>query len=541
MGYSKLTYEEYIIHPEVYGIDLPKCAQQIAAKGYQGVSAVDFYDDIFGEDLEEERMPEDYRTGEYAGIAIERVKKVDKDGNTILNKQGKEVYIGRRITVTKGNQALYELIDRSEDFCILAPISYAGRKRINENARYMYAFCIEVDYIEPKNGLEELFFSWERDTMPLPKPTYLVCSGNGLHLYYVFERPIPLWKNIFEQLKEAKSYLTPRFWTKYITTAYEKVEYESVNQPFRCVGSRTKGDGYVLAFEIGEKVTIEYLNRFLPDDKQMNCVYKSSCSLEQAKELYPKWYRRRIENGEKRGHWTRYESIYYNWKEKILSGAVVGRRYNCLENLCSLAVQCNISPEQVEKDCREIAERFESLTVSDDNHFTEYDIICALKTYHSASEQAYRRKIEFISKKTGIPLIPNKRNYRKQQEHIRIMNAIREVLHPDGKWRNKEGRPEKLKVVQEWQWNNPEGRKADCIRDTGLSKPTVLKWWEQARIENLRLYTNKDEMVKLTVEHMEQKAKEIMEYVEKKAAERGIPEEEAYEEFRTRKTRHERL
>lgn len=25
----------------------------------------------------------------------------------------------------------------------------------------------------------------------------------------------------------------------------------------------------------------------------------------------------------------------------------------------------------------------------------------------------------------------------------------------------------------------PEGRKADCIRDTGLSKPTVYRWWKE--------------------------------------------------------------
>ena len=57
----------------------------------------------------------------------------------------------------------------------------------------------------------------------------------------------------------------------------------------------------------------------------------------------------------------------------------------------------------------------------------------------------------------------------------------------------------------------------------------------------MRLYTNKEEMAKLTVEQMEQKANEIRQYVEKKAAEKGISEEEAYEEFRTGKTRQERL
>ena len=32
-------------------------------------------------------------------------------------------------------------------------------------------------------------------------------------------------------------------------------------------------------------------------------------------------------------------------------------------------------------------------------------------------------------------------------------------------------------AIDEWRTNNPEGRKVDCLRDTGLSKPTVYKWW----------------------------------------------------------------
>ena len=139
MGYSKLTYEEYVEHPEVWNVEPPKWAKELSEKGYPGVSAIDFYDDIFGEDLEEERLPEDYVRGEYAAIAIERVKKLDKDGQPVLDTKGKEKYVGRRYTVTRGNQELYDLIDRSENFCMIAPISYAGRTRKNENARFMYA------------------------------------------------------------------------------------------------------------------------------------------------------------------------------------------------------------------------------------------------------------------------------------------------------------------------------------------------------------------------------------------------------------------
>ena len=64
MGYSKLTYEEYIEHPEQWGTELPLWAKELSEMGYPGVSAIDFYDDIFGEDLEEERLPEEYIRGE---------------------------------------------------------------------------------------------------------------------------------------------------------------------------------------------------------------------------------------------------------------------------------------------------------------------------------------------------------------------------------------------------------------------------------------------------------------------------------------------
>ena len=38
----------------------------------------------------------------------------------------------------------------------------------------------------------------------MPRPTYLISSGTGLHLYYVFEKPIPMFKNIVEQLEKLK-------------------------------------------------------------------------------------------------------------------------------------------------------------------------------------------------------------------------------------------------------------------------------------------------------------------------------------------------
>ena len=33
-------------------------------------------------------------------------------------------------------------------------------------------------------------------------------------------------------------------------------------------------------------------------------------------------------------------------------------------------------------------------------------------------------------------------------------------------------------IVKEYREKNPEARKCDCIRETGLSKSTVYKWWD---------------------------------------------------------------
>ena len=489
MGYSNLHYDEYMENIDYWQgdlqIELPKWATELSEKGFNSVSALDFYNDIFGEDLEPARMPEDYRTGEYGAIAVERVPCLRK--NKITGEMV-ESFKGRRFTITQGNQELFELIDKSENFCIISPISYAGLQRTNKNARYMYAMVIEIDDIVGPVGIKELIYSWTRTNLRMPQPTYIVCSGSGLHLYFVFERPIPMYANIFKQLSEIKNHFTRAFWNPYVTKLHqsEKVQYESINQPFRCVGTITKNRRtYAMAFETGPKVTIEYLNNLLPDDLKMDVIYKSNLSLAEAKVQYPKWYQRKIVEKKERGHWNRHKGIYFNWIEKMKKQTVVGHRYLCLENLCSLAVQCQIEPTQVEKDCRELAMYLETLTNDDSNHFTEYDVISALKTYHEADERAYRRRIDFISHKTGIQLTPNKRNGQTQKEHLEEARAIRDIrIKRKGKinWWEGNGRPvgsgTAEQKVLEWQQQHPSGSKSECHRDTGLSYPTIRRWWK---------------------------------------------------------------
>ena len=82
---------------------------------------------------------------------------------------------------------------------------------------------------------------------------------------------------------------------------------------------------------------------------------------------------------------------------------------------------------------------------------------------------------EWIEDNTKVTIPANKRNYRKQAVHMKIMSSTRDILYPDGEWRYVP--PTAEQTVREWQESHPAGKKADCIRETGLSKPTVYKWW----------------------------------------------------------------
>ena len=42
-----------------------------------------------------------------------------------------------------------------------------------------------------------------------------------------------------------------------------------------------------------------------------------------------------------------------------------------------------------------------------------------------------------------------------------------------------QGRKSSQETVMEWREAHPDGRKVDCIKDTGLSKTTVYKWWRK--------------------------------------------------------------
>lgn len=430
---------------------------------FDEVPYMDFYRDIFPVGSFEE--PGVFEAGKYNGIAVA----IPQGGSQI-----------KRLTVTDDLAAIEDMA-MTDDFCLMSPISYAGKSRRSGNARFMYALTIDLDGIETLNqweffmeqverGHEMLSFVWG-----IPRPTYLVSSGTGVHIYYVFETPVPMFSNIVQQLEILKRRLTWQAWTQGASSLYDNVQYESLFQGFRVVGTITKSGGRCRAFRVGGKVTVEYLNRFVPEDYRVKSfVYKSDLRLSEAKEKYPEWYQRRIVEGRPKQTWVCKKDLYDWWIRQVIAGANQGHRYWCIMTLAAYAKKCAVSREVLEADAFGLI----PLLNTRGDEFTEDDVLHALAAF---TDSYITYPIDTIVYRTGIPIEKNRRNYRKQKQHCEVMRAIQGVVNPN--WRAGNGRPvgsgTSQKTVLEWRKQHPEGRKIDCHRDTGLSRVTIDKWWHK--------------------------------------------------------------
>lgn len=458
------------------------------AKRFEQVQPLDFYAEIFNDEMGHQELDKEGECihGYYIAIATV-IRTICKDGEFLTRSCNYFVYDG----LDKLDWILYDdkqcHTDEHSRLTIISPVSYAGRNRTSKNARFMYALCIELDGLRYHQdgfpvGLYNLLKQCSTESGYLPRPTYIVASGNGVHLYYKFVKPVPCFDNVKTSLAKYKHLMTTKIWNRYITDlcSKEQVQQQSVFQGFRMVGTRTKSGDVCEAYRVGDPVTLEYLNGFVPDKFKIAIAYKSDLPLARAKELYPSWYDRKIVNGDlSRGHWVCNRALYDWWIRQIEDGASVGHRYFCLMCLCIYAVKCDIDFDELEKECYRLMHKFELLTVDEDNHFTLSDVQSALDIYRAKGDKLYTYPVDYISSHSGIEIKKNKRNGRKQADHIKYMQGIKQLklsLGEDVKGGRPKGTTKHIEV-QKWRYDNPNGSKAECIRDLQLSKPTVYKWW----------------------------------------------------------------
>ncbi len=472
---------------------------ELLSAHYPEVSALDFYRFIFSPEEIERKGDTSYRASNPIFAYCLRIGK-DKDGNS-------KVFFRNEIAFQDTFEQSLALT-AANPLSLCSMVSYSGRNKTAKNAYRCHGFAIDLDGV----GVNQLnsFWYYVDHVGVIPEPTFIVNSGHGLHIYYVFEHPVPLYPNVVEHLQNLKRGLTEWVWNRE-TSSYpvKERQYQGIYQCFRMVGSCTKlGAGadmgkYLLrAWETGKRVTISYLNNFVLDEKYKcpeGLDYSSwkwasaHHTLSECQRLWPNWYQRRIVEKQPAGQWKCSPKLYEWWLRKIREpgNARDGNRYHCISMLYVYAQKCCIDKAVVDADAEELLGPFNLLTINSDNAFTAADIKAASKFYDPKFVKFTRKE---ISRRTGIEITTRRKpktikldpktgkelKLTKAQQ-LEFQRKVQDMKLRDYgiDWRNKDGAPKKQNVVWKWRAAHPDGRKIDCEKETRLSRHTVLKWWDK--------------------------------------------------------------
>lgn len=375
---------------------------------------------------------------------------------------------------------------QSGDFTLLNGITYFGRRNVQQYASKMFAMIFDLDGLT--DDTLNAFLSGAIVGDAYPVPNYIVLSGHGAHLYYVFEQPVSLYPYTKIQLKELKYALTDKMWNRYTSTE-EKVQHQGINQGFRVVGSKAK-DGapepIVRAFRVNEHpFSLDQLCRYVPEEKRVDLQQlwkENKYTLEQSKKKFPEWYEKVVVNGDRtREYWDiagkvhgdNPYALYDWWKRMIESGASYGHRYFAIMALAIYGAKNDKTYDEVWDDAMSLIPFLNSLNPKEP--FTREDCEVALECYDDRYKTFPIRDIEKI---TGIPIPRNKRNGRKQEVHLGRARVLQQYDDPEGNWRNRNGAPTAEQKVAEYRSNHPEASVTEIAKALGISRPTVYKWWD---------------------------------------------------------------
>lgn len=488
---------------------------------YPEVAPMDFYRDLFS------REPIQKNGAEYSGLGSPILQFVDKYKPVTEDNKGR---LRGQTIIFDGLNELYEVISETTEeakalglvggstvpgrYAYLAPVSYFGRRRLRKYAHTLYALTLDIDYV-PLLNLRTLMAIFEQHK-DFTMPTYVVNSGKGIHLYYVLEEPIALYPNRIDLLSKLKQDMATVIWKTWQTSVVlDHVDKQSCLQAYRVVGTETKFGMPTTAYITGKAVSKEDLNLALeicyPTKNKgfkwedLKHKGKTGLTLEEAREKYPDWYAETVEGltyeeakrkypdvykeKEKKKKFSkkRFKWLYENYKKRFLGKSKVGNRYHGLCILFADAAQVGIPKKEVLDYAKGLLGFYNNLPNAGDNPFTEKDIESASQFYDTNFKNWMT--LDVINAWSGVGYERAKRNNNPQAIHCEIMRSTYEIKRKaglskdtrfggvNGNKRGKGGRKSAEEKVRSYLKDHPNATKAEVIRGTGLTKPTVYKWY----------------------------------------------------------------
>jgi len=155
--------------------------EELLSLHYKEVEGEEFYRYIFPNNQEQGEL-----LGNYSKPSAVYLYKDPKDEGT-----GRQ--LRRRIMLNDTWEEDYRDFVENNQMTLCSGLSYRGKTNRLAHAQHMNALVFDLDCVG-KDELLTLFLRMgqEPGLRRLPQPTFLVMSGTGLHIYYVFDKPIEL-------------------------------------------------------------------------------------------------------------------------------------------------------------------------------------------------------------------------------------------------------------------------------------------------------------------------------------------------------------
>ena len=360
------------------------------------------------------------------------------------------------------SMSIEEALEQAEgrNDVLMGGCTYFNNWISKRSAKDIYTFIIDMDNVYSgtlQNALKQDWYT--ASGKYLPKPTYIVNSGTGLHLYFVLSEPIPNYQVSTENLDKVYRSLAVQQTTNRV---YLKKQVQWFGQDFRMAGGLNKYGWENTVFRIGEKWDIDELARAVGVED----VHFIRYGEKRTKNLNRNNRKRATREGW-RSNRKFYDYALRNCHEKTKEG----NRYTSMCALSVIAWKCNVPQSELEVDLLELLPDYNRGAT---RKIQEKEIYSAMKMYNPKAMLTQRESLENWQ---GWEYKPIRRNGRKRADHIKYMNTIKRFKKELGEPVN-EGRPNKEHIVRGYQALHPNATKSDCIADTGLGKSTVYKYWQ---------------------------------------------------------------
>ena len=538
-----IEQQRYVDFPDITRVYLPDFVSEIFERPQGDLKSVEPFEERGAERYKKWREEEnakkehDYSEGQFEYCPIVFFKKPRK--NPVNGKKRKDGTDSSdkniHVQIFKEDYQRKDWL-QNRYFSLMAPITYVGKSPSNANARYLYAFTIDLDGVGLQQ-LEVLFLYFHRTFgdpklkgLPIiPIPNIIVNSGHGLHLYYIMRWPLALYQWNAKLLQQFIRYLYKLVWYPAQdngepgTSTEKKLHCLGIYHAFRLPETLTKplkidrktnkpvGQGVpIRAWKLrSEHYTLSDFSKYFVYNDYLRKTFSPKViaelerggrmlnphrlSLEEARKRYgEEWYQNR---DKPKGRFYTDRRLYDWWLNKISDpfkgGVKEGHRYFCIMALAAFAKKCGVEKKELVQDAESLLNIFERLTTKADNHFRMFDIHRAIEAYDKDS--SIRWSPGMIEHWTDIEMKKTKRNRRKQATHLKMARSNRDILAEEkGKenWWEGGGRPEGSVItlensriaarIEEWMLSHPDSHnKSACARDLDLDRKTVRKWWKQ--------------------------------------------------------------